>query len=120
MSIHPEDMRPGLYVAIRFARQHPQDEDWAHIAVPAVYRILSVAVPYVALECLNTGRKIAADLAVYEFEQLRPEFVAALFPGAIAAPAPAPKAARPADDRDEQGYPKPVRLATIKSPGGRR
>lgn len=117
--IHPEDMRAGLYVAIRFARQHPDDSEWGHIAVPAVYRVLSVALPYVALECLNTGHKLPADVSVYEFEQLRPEFVAALFPGKTD-PAPAAPAPARADDRDEQGYPKPVRIATIRSPGGRR
>ena len=119
--IHPEDLKPGLFVAIRYARQHPLDEEWEHVAVPAIYRVLSVALPYVALQFLADGRRFAADVAAYEFEQMRPEFVAAIFPGAAdPARAPARTPAAPAsDDRDELGYPKPVRLATIKAPGQR-
>ena len=120
--IPAEDLRPGLYVAIRYARQHPLDDRWDHVAAPALYRVTAVALPYVALECLGSGRKFPVDAAVFEFEQLRPEFVAAIHPEVLewrptTAPTPAP--AQTADDRDEQGYPRPVRVMTIKSSGQR-
>ncbi|MDD5301521.1 MAG: hypothetical protein PHS14_00315 [Elusimicrobia bacterium] len=119
--IHPEDLRPGLYVAIRYARAHPLDQDWDHVATPALYRILSVSLPYVALECLASGRRFPADVAAFEFEQVRPEFVAQIHPhlaAAAASPAPTTGSA-PEDDRDAQGYPRPVRLMTIRSAGQR-
>lgn len=112
--IPPEDMKPGIFVAVRYARQHPLDDEWAHVATPAVYRVVSVALPYVALEELATGYKFPADVSVFEFEHLRPEFVAAIFPDQLTR---APRAAahrETGEDRDEQGYRKPVRLMTIK------
>ncbi len=113
--IAAEDLKPGLYVAIRYARQHPLDSEWAHVATPAVYRVLSVALPYAALECLASGRRFPADLSVFELEHLRPEFVATLFPDAAARR----ESPQPADERDERGYPKPQVLMTIKAPGHR-
>lgn len=113
--IPAEDLRASLFVAVRFARQDPRDADWAHVAAPAIYRVLSLALPYVALECLASGRKFPVDASVFEFEQMRPEFVASIFPDQMIR---APRAAarqEPQEDRDEQGYRKPVRLATIKA-----
>ena len=115
MTIHPEDLKLGLFVAIRFARAHPQDDVWAHVATPAVYRVIGVALPYVALECVVTKRRFPADVSVFEFEHLRPEFVHALYPEQTARTPQAARGGEQIDDRDEQGYPKPVRLATIKA-----
>lgn len=107
-------MKPGLFVAIRYARQHPLDDEWNHVAAPAVYRVVSVALPYVALEDLASGRKLPADVCVFEFEQLRPEFVAALFPDKMDRTSLRIHNKPVAEERDEQGYRRPVRVMTIK------
>lgn len=115
--IHPEDMRPGLYVAIRFVREHLLDDVWDQVASPAVYRVVTVALPYVALADLVTGRRFPVDVTLFEFEHLRPEFVEAVHPELARRPPPAPsaRAATPSENNlDEQGYRKPVRVMTIK------
>lgn len=116
-----DDMKPGLYVAIRFARASPTEDEWDHVPSPRVWKVLAVSAPYIAAECLTTGQKRALDAAVYEFEHLREDFVRALFPEKFDKPRPAASSSAKTDEqeRDKDGYPKPVRLLTI-NPAGRR
>jgi hypothetical protein len=118
--IPQDDLKPGMYVAIRFARTSPTDDVWDHVQSPRVWKVLSVSPPYVAAECLMTGQKRALDAAAYEFEHLRVEFVRALFPEKFDKPAAAlTRAAQTKDEeRDRDGYPKPIRLMSI-DPSGR-
>jgi hypothetical protein len=115
-----DDMKPGLFVAIRFSRTSPTDDVWDHVPSPRVWRVLSISTPYVAVECLMTGQKRALDASVYEFEHLRVEFVRALFPDKVDKKiAPARAGETSERELDDQGYPKHVRLLTI-NPSGRR
>lgn len=124
-----DDLRPGLFVAIRYARPAPASDQWTHVPNPRVWRVLGVSAPYVGLEDLATGHRHAFDGAAYEFEHLRPEFVRAIFPEQFPAtaaaaqetetrPEPRPRRA-PAQELGADGFPKPVRLMTI-NPYGRR
>lgn len=80
MPIAADDLKPGLYVTGRFMRESPHLWKWDHLSLPLPFEVVSVSLPYVVLENVKSRVRVAIDVGVYELEQLRPEFVAALYP----------------------------------------
>ncbi len=108
--IPADDLKEGLFVAVRYMRRHPDKDVWEHIASPILYRVLGVSLPYVGLEDFGCKEKIMLDTSVFAFEQVRPDLVAALFPESIKRA----RAAIKSEEFDDQGYRKPMLVMTIK------